>query len=50
MTLTIRCTCGSGDISHSHGQKWKCGDCGRFHDGKKMDRLADKARAKVGEI
>lgn len=41
----IRCVCGETEIRHSHGNKWECGACGRFHDGDALDRLADKTRA-----
>lgn len=40
----IRCFCGEAEIEHSHGNNWKCQACGRFHDGKALDLLADKTR------
>jgi len=44
-TDRILCVCGRTKISHSHGNLWKCSACGRYHDGEKLDRLAEETRA-----
>ena len=48
MDRWIRCVCGETKIRHSHGYKWKCEACGRFHDADALDRLADRTRAVEG--
>lgn len=42
-----RCQCGSTDIEHAYDGKWKCENCGRFHDAKALDRMVEKERARV---